>query len=147
MKSFISVRVTRCITVILLILLLAAVFFLPFITDWYLKTAGRPPKLKTVILTVCYLCTPAAFASLAALERLLKNISVSNVFINKNVLLLKILSLCCFYAAVITLAAGWFYMPFYVVGIAAAFFALILKVIKNVFCAAIEIKSENELTI
>lgn len=30
---------------------------------------------------------------------------------------------------------------------AAGFFALILRVIKNVFCAAIEIKNENELTI
>ena len=49
--------------------------------------------------------------------------------------------------ALIALASGYFYLPFYIVGTAAGFFALILRVIKNVFCAAIEIKNENELTI
>ena len=50
-------------------------------------------------------------------------------------------------AAVITFFSGYFYLPFYIISVAAAFFSLILRVIKNVFRSAIEIKAENELTI
>ena len=43
--------------------------------------------------------------------------------------------------------SGYFYLPFYIAGTAAGFIALILRVIKNIFCTAIELKNENELTI
>ena len=125
----------------------AAAATLPWLTDWYIRKTGRKEELRTVIMTVCYICLPAALAALYSLIRLLKNILDGEIFIQGNVLHLRLLSWYCGAVSLITLAAGYFYLPFYLVGLAAIFFTLILRVIKNVFAAAIEIKTENELTV
>ena len=117
------------------------------ISGWYIEVTGKTQALKAVLITVCYCCLPFAAAALLTLRLLLKNILKSEVFVSQNVKFLRILSWCCVTVALIALASGYFYLPFYIVGTAAGFFALILRVIKNVFCAAIEIKNENELTI
>ena len=138
-----SKRSTKLSLILTDIIFAAAVvvgIFLPFIVGWYIA-------LKAVLITVCYCCLPFAAAALLTLRLLLKNILKSEVFVSQNVKFLRILSWCCVAMALIALASGYFYLPFYIVGTAAGFFALILRVIKNVFCAAIEIKNENELTI
>ena len=142
-----SARLTLCLTFFILIAVAAAAATLPWLTDWYIRKTGRKEELRTVIMTVCYICLPAALAALYSLIRLLKNILDGEIFIQGNVLHLRLLSWCCGAVSLITLAAGYFYLPFYLVGLAAIFFTLILRVIKNVFAAAIEIKTENELTV
>ena len=142
-----SVRLTLCLTFLILIAVIAAAVTLPWLTDWYIGKTGRDKELRSVIMTVCYICLPAALAALYSLIRLLKNILDGEIFIHGNVLHLRLLSWYCAAVALITLAAGYFYLPFYLVGLAAVFFTLILRVIKNVFAAAIEIKTENELTV
>ena len=142
-----SARLTLCLTFLILIAVMAAAVTLPWLTDWYIRKTGRDEDLRTVIMTVCYICLPAALAALYSLIRLLKNILVGEIFIQGNVLHLRLLSWYCGAVSLITLAAGYFYLPFYLVGLAAIFFTLILRVIKNVFAAAIEIKTENELTV
>lgn len=142
-----SARLTLCLTFLILIAVIAAAVTLPWLTDWYICKTGRSKELRSVIMTVCYICLPAALAALYSLIRLLKNILDGEIFIHGNVLHLRLLSWYCAAVALITLAAGYFYLPFYLVGLAAVFFTLILRVIKNVFAAAIEIKTENELTV
>ena len=142
-----SARLTLCLTFLILIAVMAAAVTLPCLTDWYIRKTGRKEELRTVIMTVCYICLPAALAALYSLIRLLKNILDGEIFIQGNVLHLRLLSWYCGAVSLITLAAGYFYLPFYLVGLAAIFFTLILRVIKNVFAAAIEIKTENELTV
>lgn len=142
-----SARLTLCLTFLILIAVIAAAVTLPWLTDWYICKTGRDKELRSVIMTVCYICLPAALAALYSLIRLLKNILDGEIFIHGNVLHLRLLSWYCAAVALITLAAGYFYLPFYLVGLAAVFFTLILRVIKNVFAAAIEIKTENELTV
>ena len=142
-----SARLTLCLTFFILIAVAAAAATLPWLTDWYIRKTGRKEELRTVIMTVCYICLPAALAALYSLIRLLKNILDGEIFIQGNVLHLRLLSWYCGAVSLITLATGYFYLPFYLVGLAAIFFTLILRVIKNVFAAAIEIKTENELTV
>ena len=142
-----SARLSLILTDIIFAAGIAAGIFLPFIADWYIKMTGKSQSLKTVLITVCYCCLPFAVIALTALRRLLKNILKSKAFIHENVKILRILSWCCTAVTLITLVSGYFYLPFYIVGTASGFFALILRVIKNVFCAAIEIKTENELTV
>lgn len=142
-----SARLTLCLTFLILIAVMAAAVTLPCLTDWYIRKTGRKEDLREVIMTVCYICLPAALAALYSLIRLLKNILDGEIFIQGNVLHLRLLSWYCGAVSLITLAAGYFYLPFYLVGLAAIFFTLILRVIKNVFAAAIEIKTENELTV
>jgi hypothetical protein len=47
----------------------------------------------------------------------------------------------------ITFAAGFYFFSLYFISVAAAFVALILRVLKNIMAAATQIKQENELTI
>ncbi len=104
-------------------------------------------NLRKIILAVCYTCLPFALIALFSLRQLLKNIMRGETFVHDNIKQLDLLFICCALAAVITFFSGYFYLPFYIISVAAAFFSLILRVIKNVFRSAIEIKSENELTI
>ncbi|MGN0492341.1 MAG: DUF2975 domain-containing protein [Acutalibacteraceae bacterium] len=142
-----SVKLSLYLTDFIIGLFLAAAVFLPRFTKWYITYMGRPADLRAVILAVCYTCLPFALIALLSLRRLLKNIIRSDIFVTDNIKQLNYLFLCCAAAAVITFFSGYFYLPFYIISVAAAFFSLILRVIKNVFRSAIEIKAENELTI
>lgn len=142
-----SAKLSLVLTDFIFLLSIIIGIFLPFLAGRYIEITGKSQALKTVLVTVSYFCLPFAFILLLALRHLLKNILRSKVFIYENVKLLRILSWCCVAVALITVISGYFYLPFYIIGTAAGFFALILRVIKNIFCTAIEIKNENELTI
>ena len=141
-----SIKLSVYLTDFIIALFFAAVF-LPKFTKWYITYMGRPADVRNVILAVCYTCLPFALLALFSLRRMLKNIMRGKAFVTDNIKQLNLLFICCAAAAVITFFSGYFYLPFYIISIAAAFFSLILRVIKNVFRSAIEIKSENELTI
>ena len=47
----------------------------------------------------------------------------------------------------VCLLATSYYLPFILVTLGSSFLALILRIIKNVFAEAIEIKNENDFTI
>ena len=57
------------------------------------------------------------------------------------------MSWCCLAAGLIFLASSFYYPAFFAFCAAAVFMALILRVIKNVFAQAEEIKKENDYTI
>ena len=54
---------------------------------------------------------------------------------------------CCAGAAVVCLAAAYIYLPFAFLGVAAAFMALIVRVLKNAFAQAVHMKDELDYTI
>ena len=60
---------------------------------------------------------------------------------------LRAVSWYCVWVALICLAGCVCYPPFVFVAIAAAFMALIVRIVKNVFQQAISMKSELDLTI
>lgn len=94
-----------------------------------------------------YLCAVLAFTALFYLNRLLKNVKDQQLFIDENVRILRILSWCCYLVGIVlTVYSIWAY-PFIVVAAAAAFFGLILRVLKNVFAKAVEMREENDGTI
>ena len=99
-----------------------------------------------MIITL-YLAAAVALVIVTALDRLLSNIRHDKGFIPANVKILRLISYCCFAVSVIFIYCS-FIRPFaWLVVIAAAFFGLILRVIKNVFEQAIVIKEENDFTI
>ena len=57
------------------------------------------------------------------------------------------ISWCCAGAAVVCLAAAYIYLPFAFLGVAAAFMALIVRVLKNAFAQAVHMKDELDYTI
>ena len=129
--------------VMLAILTVAA----PIAVSWYITYFGRPESLISVTLIAFYSSFIPAAVALVLLIKLLKNIQQDKIFTKGNTSLISNISICCFIVAVICFASGFFYMPFFMISIAAWFMGIILRVIKNVFVAANEIKDENELTI
>ena len=142
-----SVLLSLIVTYILAVILLVLAATAPWLFPFYAKIAGRSHSVATVLLVTFYCCIPAAAAALYALLRLLYNIRAEKAFIPQNIFCLRLLSWCCFLVSFICLIACFFYLPFTIVFAAAFFFALILRVIKNVFVCAAQLKEENDLTI
>jgi hypothetical protein len=133
--------------VIALFIVLAAV--LPFVAqggffnDRYLIQ----PALVALVLPVYYAFCVPAFVALFSLDRMLAAIRRGEVFTQSNVRLLRIISWACFAAAVILLISTAVSIVFAIIALLAAFFGMILRVVKNLFAAAVELKAENDFTI
>ena len=88
-----------------------------------------------------------AWICLWELYRLLKNIQREEVFTKENTRHLRLISWCCLGAAAVCLLSALYAWPFLIVAIAAAFMMLIVRVVKNCFQQAIDMKAELDLTI
>lgn len=99
-------------------------------------------------LLVClYVCSIPAYVTLVDLFRLLGNIQRDQVFVEENVMRMRRVSWCCAVVAVVCLFCSVAWISLLVVAMAAAFMALLVRVIKNVFVRAIRMKDELDLTI
>lgn len=103
-------------------------------------------KLYFFLITNYAVAVPVVIA-LYQMNRLLSNISRNEVFISENTEYLRGLSWCCMAAGIVLGASGFYYAPFFALCVVAVFMALVLRVIKNVFAQAEEIKNENDYTI
>lgn len=145
-----SLVITRAFGVLLI---LFAIFAYPFF-KWYVSVFSSDTRNFVVImLTVsAYFAMPAAAVTLYCLNKLLVNISKKVTFEFENVKLLRIISWCCFYIVLEGIILSIIYAPnisfsFIIITVSAFFVGLLVRVVKNVFESAIEIKEENELTI
>lgn len=148
-KQNYSVMTTSILVKTVFVLIIVCCIFAPLIVRVYdngiIALTGRSVYLPMII--TLYLAAAAALVIVTALDRLLSNIRHDKVFIPANVKILRLISYCCFAVSVIFIYFS-FIRPFaWLVVIAAAFFGLILRVIKNVFEQAIVIKEENDFTI
>lgn len=149
-----SVQLSIGVCMAVSILLLVLVFFGPKLFWMYMTMyRGIAPDstvlqmLKSVFTTTFYPCAIFAAIILFSLLKLLFNIRKGNVFIAQNVKLLKTVSWCCYLIALITFFGGFYYMPFLFVTGAGVFVGILLRVLKNVMQAAVELREENDLTI
>ena len=133
-------------TRLFMVLVAAAVIFAPYLTQWYFGVGGNSGEHLAFRMTI-YLCALPALALLLLLDRLLRNIRKNAIFEEWNVKLLRGISWLCIAIGLITLGGGIFYSSFFLVAAAAAFCGLIVRVVKNVFEHAIELKEENDYTI
>ncbi len=142
-----SIRLSLiCVCVFSAILLAADIFAHRWIS-WYVAWRSMRPESVARMMITLYAASAFGWVCLWALWKLLRNIKAELVFDPDNVRLLRIISWCCAFAAIIFLVSGAYYMPFILVSVAAAFIMLIVRVVKNVFHQAIEMKSELDLTI
>lgn len=100
-----------------------------------------------LFLISLYAASVFGYVLLFSLNRLLQNIEQGEVFIHQNVVMLRRCSWCCVAAAIVCLLSCLYYLPFFLVAVAAAFMALVIRVIKNVFEQAIAMKADLDLTI
>lgn len=120
----------------------------PWLFSWFIqKRLILPPQSRDYFLVTTYTVAVPAAVTLYMMNRLLANIRKEEVFTEKNTRYLRGMSWCCLAAGLIFLVSSFYYLPFFALCAAAVFMALILRVIKNVFAQAEEIKKENDYTI
>lgn len=107
-----------------------------------------------MLIVPFYLVVPAGYIALASLDKILSNLKKDIVFDQTTVRLLNRLTWCCVYAACIGLTAfiviAVIFEVFWTMLMLAAgeaFMALVVRVVRNIFKKAIEIKEENDLTV
>lgn len=123
------------------LMLIWAMLILPgFLIKTYAET-------RTAIILCFYPSAVLGLTALASLVLLLRNIMKNEMFCRGNVLILQIISICCFIVAVLTFAGGFFWFPFFVLSFSSGFMGLIIRVVKNVMQKAVELREENDLTI
>lgn len=147
-KNF-SITLSLVLVRIVFALIIVSCFVGPYVVKMYdagiIKLTGQSVFVPLIVTLYC--SAVPAILLVIALDRLLSNIRHDKVFIPVNVKILRLISYCCFAVSVIFIYFS-FIRPFaWLVVIAAAFFGLILRVIKNVFEQAIVIKEENDFTI
>ena len=124
-----------------------------FVRVWFCSYRGWAEDSEALqkmlkLFNLCfYPCAVFAYITLYSLIRLLLNIGNDVIFVTQNISCLRRISWCCFAVACITGAAGFWYVPFFFMSVPAAFVGLMLRVVKNVMQNALELKTENELTI
>ncbi len=104
-------------------------------------------KMVNLFKACFYPSAVLGYITLYSLIRLLLNIGNDTIFVPQNVRYLRRISWCCVAVSVITLIAGFLYLPYLFVSVAAGFVGLMLRVVKNVMENAVQLKEENELTI
>lgn len=139
-----ALKLSLIFTNIFIVLLTVCAITLPSIVTWYVETMGKSQKLPAIIMVTCYPCVPFAAAILLYLRRMIKNISRDMLFHTDTVSCFTRVSLFCLCIAVITIIAGKFYLPFFIVGVAFAFFSLLVFVFKAVFAHIAEEVDKRE---
>ena len=149
-----SVMLTQILTIMLFVFLVAMLFFIPSVGKWYSSvahaTAIRPTDNKEAAIAlsaVLYAAEIPALPAVISVWKLLSNITDERIFVQNNVKLLRILSYCCFAVTVIFIFFGIYTFVSLAIALAAAFMGLILRVLKNVFSKAVELREENDLTV
>lgn len=141
-----SLFLSRCLTIATLVLGITSLFCIPIITEWYDAVSGEEP-IHIVLNIVLYLSAILGIFALWQLLMLLNRFSKQNVFVNENAACFRIISWCCFGVALVWLALTfWRFLAFFVAFI-AAFAGILLRVMKNMLEAAIELREENDFTI
>lgn len=130
-----------------IVILVVLEIFAPWITKSYLEITGKSLELQPALLVFVYACFLPLGYALWLLLCFLGEIRRGRCFCESNVTRLRRLSWCCFALVPIALTLGIRYLPILLLVPAAAFIGLVLRVIKNAFQAALELQTENEMTI
>ncbi len=138
-----SVKITYTIINLSIVVLFALAVALPWLVTWFVQVRQKDQGLPVVVMLTCYPSLPFAAAALFSLRKLLKNILGGLVFGDQNTTCMKKIAFCCLAGAIITFIAGFYYLPFFVVSIAAAGCALIVKVIKDIFSSELQQRREE----
>lgn len=132
MKKLDTIKFSIILTTVFLVVLVAFAVMLPWLVTWYVQLAQRHESLATTMMVTCYPCAPFTAVVLLSLRKLLKNIQQKNLDKVQNSKLLKYMSISCLIISVITLIAGRYYLPFYIVAATFMFLSLIIFAFKSI---------------
>lgn len=136
-----SLKISLILTDISMVLLLAIVIILPFGVTWYVETMHRAQTLPATIMVTSYPCAPFVGLSLFSLRKIIKNAMSGKTVCEDTVKRLKTISVSTFIISVITLIAGRYYLPFYIVCGSFLFISVLVYTAR-----AIVINANGEIT-
>ena len=128
-----SLRLCLILTDIFICTLVIVTLLLPFGVSWYVEVMHRSQSLPATIMVTCYPCAPILGIALIQLRKIIKRITADNIFCPDKSKGCKIIARCCLTTARITLIAGRFYLPFYIVSGTFIFLALVTYTMRAVF--------------
>ena len=142
-----SIKLSLICVYVFAALLLVLDVMAPFWASWVSREYVYVRHSGVYMLFAVYTGSAAAWICLWYLRKLLLNIQKGNVFVQENVQSMRRISWCCGAAAVISFLSSMCYLPVIVITVSAAFMMLIVRIVKNAFQQAIDMKSELDLTI
>lgn len=147
-----SLLLSRILAVALTVIVLILTFFVPIIAEWYESfSMGEglfgDADIELPMCITLYVCEALALFALHSLHVLLANINHGEVFIQRNTTCLRRISWACMLASCAFFIFGLWRFIFMFAAFFAVMFGLIMRVLKNVFESAVEMKSENDFTI
>jgi hypothetical protein len=147
-----SLFLSRVLTIAMIGLLCLLLFFIPTIAEWYdaVSDSGGILGDRDVFIPMCvilYMGEAVAINAMKELLILLGNINKGEVFIERNTRCLRAISWMCMSGGILMTVLALWRDIFIFAGFFSVMFGLIMRVLKNVFEKAVEIKSENDFTI
>jgi hypothetical protein len=136
-----------CIAMFMVLLLVSAILAPRLVARLISMSSQAHAAGSTLFLATIYVGSVPAALLLGCLYVFLRRIAMGRVFVRENIAFLRYISWCCFAGAVICTASGLYYLPWYAIGIAAAFMGIVVRVIKDVFAKAVSLQDDAELTI
>lgn len=142
---------SRILVITCAVLLIALDFCIPYLSERFdsftqsFSLIGGSVYLHMNI--TLYICDALGLCAIAALHILLRNISHEKVFVDSNTLCLRIISWACMLAGAALFLLGLRRASFWLPSFFCVMLGVVMRVLKNVFQEAVEIKTENDLTV
>lgn len=132
MKKINLIKLSVILTTAFIFLIGIVAVFLPLLVTLYVEKTGRLEVLATTIMITCYPCAPFTVLSLWYLRKVLKNFLAKNYLAPENEKYLKYMAFCCMIISLITVVAGRFYLPFFLVSATFLFLSLLIFVFRSI---------------
>ena len=139
MKKINLIKLSVILTTAFIFLIGIVAVFLPLLVTLYVEKTGRLEILATTIMITCYPCAPFTVLSLWYLRKVLKNFVAKNYLAPENGKYLKYMAFCCMIISLITVVAGRFYLPFFLVAATFLFLSLLIFVFRSIL---VELKEQ-----
>ena len=149
MKSYLaSVKLTRCATWGIALLMFALLFLFPTLVEFY-HQRFRPldDATRAAVLRAFYGCEAAVLFALWHMDRLLRNISRAELFTTENVRHIRMVRWCCLAVSLLCLTAAAGFPSLLFAAAIMIFLCLVVTVVGQVMASAVELREENDLTV
>lgn len=127
-----------------LLVLLTCPFLMKIFVRFNYSAYGKDARL---FIASVYACAVPVGLILWHLSGLIKDIGKEDIFTEKNIRRLRFISWMCGATGLICFLSMAYYLFWGIMGCCMVFMCLLIRVIKNVFVRAKELKDENDFTI
>lgn len=151
-----STTLSYLLSILVAPILVLLTIFMPRILRLYVQVVYTPQqaaapnlleRIPVMLWIVIYAGIAIAYLADGAMLVLLNRVRHEQVFTDRSVACLRLLSWCCIGEAVCFFFVGYYFRFSYAVSFAAFFIGIALRVVKNVIEEATAIKAENDFTI